>query len=264
MSESHLFFGFGVDAPWPDEHPMGRIVKNEARHITVAFLGNVELAGVEPLLERMPKPPWKVGAVGILDEILFLPHRHPRVAAFNVSGRNFPDPLLAYQKELVNWLREEGFELDRRDFLPHVTVARAPFHVGEWRAVFYPIPYYTGPLNLYRSLGDSRYEVLWSHAILPPFIEIDHVADIAFHIYGEKEDDIHLHGQIALAFQEPKIIPYLKWIDYQSDVSSIVMELNDIVTKADQEEGLSIKAVSYHGEIQKEKGLFSWEMIVDV
>lgn len=264
MHNKHLFLGFEVNAPWPLALPSGRILQHEARHVTVAFFGELSFSELLPSLEAMPKPNWSVGTVGVLDELLFLPPHHARVAAYHVKGQNIPDPFLLYQKKLSDWLREEGFELDRRDFLPHVTIARAPFHVGEWRAIFAPLPYYTGSLNLYQSSGNAHYEVIWSYEIAPPFTEIEHVADIAFQILGEKESDIHLHAQIALAFQDPKILPYLQWGNFYEEIPAIVMDLNDAIAKADRDVGLYLKAVSYHGHLQRSNELLSWEMIVDV
>ena len=37
--QKRLFFGFEVKAPWPQGLPKGRILKEDQRHITIAFLG---------------------------------------------------------------------------------------------------------------------------------------------------------------------------------------------------------------------------------
>lgn len=265
MNEEHLFLGFSLKAPWPEELPQGRIAANEARHLTVAFLGSLPFEKFAPLLDSMPKPDWKVAAVGIMDELLFLPSHHPRVVATNIRCQKDHNPLLSYHQELIHFIREHSIQVDHREFLPHVSLARAPFYPGEWRAIFHPIPFFTTALHLYQSFGDSRYEILWSFEIPPPFKEIEHQADVAFHVFGVDAREIHLNALIALSFFDPRLIPYLEWDQLLTDIPSIVSSLNAMVSRADGEVGVSLKAVSYHGEIiQGESDLLTWEMICDV
>ena len=42
------------------------------------------------------------------------------------------------------------------------------------------------------------------------------------------------------------------------------MELNNLVMAVDQDIGSPIKAVSFHGEIEKKENYLQWEMIIDV
>ena len=99
----------------------------------------------------------------------------------------------------------------------------------------------------------------------PPFVEIEHQADIAFHIYGESIYELNLYAQIALAFECPDLIPFLDPQDNRRTLEEVMMGLNEIVTHADREIGTPFKAVSFHGEIEKkEDGTMNWEMIVDV
>ena len=47
-------------------------------------------------------------------------------------------------------------------------------------------------------------------------------------------------------------------------IDDIVIELNRIISRTDSAVGCSYKAVSFHGQIEKQADIFTWEMIVDV
>lgn len=129
---------------------------------------------------------------------------------------------------------------------------------------FHSLPYITRHLHLYESVGNLNYKPIWSHEILSPFEEFEHVADIAFRIHGKDVKQLYYHAQVALAFECPELVHYL---DGESDVHSIeevIMKLNEIITQGDREIGTPFKAVSFHGGIKEEEEIFSWEMIVDV
>ncbi|MBI5273490.1 MAG: hypothetical protein HY860_00360, partial [Chlamydiales bacterium] len=70
-----LFFGFSLTAPWEELSPPARLLKEEDRHLTIYFLGNVPLFS----LEGLPFPSFSIGAVGIFDHLLFLPPHYPNV-----------------------------------------------------------------------------------------------------------------------------------------------------------------------------------------
>lgn len=260
--EKRLFFGFEVHAPWRERFPQARLLDPAHRHITVAFLGKTSCERIKALLPNIPKPPFQLGHVGVFDACLFLPPKHPRVVAYHVQG---VDALAAYQKDLVHFLEGEGFQFEQRDFLPHTTIGRGPFVRKEWEDYFSPLPMYYTSLHLYESLGHSRYGSVWHHPLRPPFIEVEHVADQAFHIYGESMGELHLHAQMALCFGCPALFPYLDLQSRKDSLEEVIIHLNEIVTQADQEIGTPFKAVSFHGEVEKEVGnLLKWEMIVDV
>ena len=256
--------GFEVHAPWPSDLPKARQIDVSQRHLTVAFLGKTSFEKVEGFLPRMPKPSFLLGHVGVFDSCLFLPPKVPRVIAYHVKSLG-PDPLFNYQKKLAAFLENEGYQLEKRDFLPHVTLGRSPLIQADWENHFFPLPLYYTSLHLYESLGNSHYQSLWSFFLQAPFTEIEHAADIAFYIYGESVEQVHLHAQVALVFECPALIEYIELEKPRESVEAIVIQLNEMVTKADQDVGTPFKAVSFHGEIQKNKqGLLEWEMIVDV
>ncbi|MCB1085356.1 MAG: hypothetical protein KDK60_04570 [Chlamydiia bacterium] len=263
MDEKRLFFGFEAHAPWPEAMPDAGTLKAKHRHLTLVFLGNTSYSEVRALLSKMPKPPFKIAPVGIADSLLCLPERHPRVVTWHVESFG-KDPIGDYQEVLEGYFREAGYHIDKREFLKHITLGRMPFSEKEWKKVFAPLPLYLGPLHLYESAGKLHYEPIWTHHLLPPFKEIDHVADIAFEIHGEKIEDLFWNAQIALAFKAPEILPFLEREKRVETIEEIIMSLNAITTEADKEMGTPFKAVSFHGHVVKKKGVLSWEMIVDV
>ena len=263
-SIKRVFFGFEVKASWPGELPSGRILDPAHRHMTLAFLGNVDISGLLSNLENFPPPPFAVGLTGIFDECLFLPFRHPHVVAWRVKWQENELALQGYQEILSAWLQTQGFKLDERKFLSHVTLCREPFKVKEWEKAFHPLPMFIESLHLYESLGNLRYEPLWSYPLLPPFKEIEHTADIAFEITGDSFSQLFQHALMALSFKSLHFLPYAEKEYSFQNIDDIIIQLNELVSEVDARFGCLFKAVSFHGDIQEEKGLLKWEMIVDV
>lgn len=254
-------------ANWPQHLPKARILKEEVRHITLAFLGSCPLAPLSQLLPFFPKPPFVIGPAGIADRLLFLPSSSPRVAATHVIWQKDVDVLGAYRKEMINWLSSHEHTLDKRSFLPHITLARAPFDKEEWENSFHPFAFYLKGLHLYESLGNLNYESLWNISWLEPFEELDHTADIAFAIRGETVQQIHYNAQIALSVHCPELIKYFT-SELEDSLDKIIISLNALITRMDIEEGSPFKAVSFHGKLklfsEGSYHFFTWEMIVDV
>jgi RNA 2',3'-cyclic 3'-phosphodiesterase len=141
-----------------------RAVRDDALHVTLAFLGHRSLDDIDPAREAVravaaPVPDLALG------EVLWLSPRRPHVLTVEVV-----DPagaLIALQARVVEALAEAvGFEPERRRFRPHVTVARvrhgaAPRRRGLPEA---PSASFAGEaLTLYRSWlgrGPARYEPL--------------------------------------------------------------------------------------------------------
>jgi hypothetical protein len=198
----------------------------------------------------------------MFDRVLFLPPRAPRVAAWHVQLLEGEERFFLYQKELVRWLKQRGFALREKDFLAHVTIARAPIAKQKWQEAFRSAPLFVKDIQLCKSLGFSKYEVLWKYPILAPFDEIEHTADIAFRIRGKTLAELRLHAQLALGFHCPSLLSYFEKRQV-ADLQEIVQSLNRTIARCDAEQGCPFKAVSFHGRI--EEGTFlEWEMIVDV
>jgi RNA 2',3'-cyclic 3'-phosphodiesterase len=141
-----------------------RAVRDDALHVTLAFLGHRALDDIDPAREAvravaLPVPDLALG------DALWLSPRRPHVLTVEVV-----DPagaLVALQARVVEALAEAvGFEPERRRFRPHVTVARVrhgavPRRRGLPEA---PSASFAGEaLTLYRSWlgrGPARYEPL--------------------------------------------------------------------------------------------------------
>lgn len=260
-----LFFGFEVDSPWPERLPFGRLLEPRHRHMTLAFLGDVEREKLTEKLTSFPRLGRPIGFVGQFDRLFFLPRSHPRVVAWHVDWLEPATSLLLFHETLLNWLEEEGYTPDRRHpFTPHVTLARSPFSFHEWKKQFRPSVCMIKAIHLYRSEGNLHYRSMWNTSFDAPFEEIDHTADQAFLVRGTDMQMLFLHARAALAWSFPELLPYFGE-EQISDHNECIIALNQLISRADQEVGVPLKAVSFHGEIvQKKEHLIEWEMIIDV
>jgi hypothetical protein len=119
-------------------------------------------------------------------------------------------------------------------------------------------------LHLYKSMGNLEYQSLWEMPLLPPFEELEHTADLAFHIRGSTVQQLHTHAQLALAFKFPPLVSCFTQ-KTQNSLKEIIISLNEMISQADMEFGCPFKAVSFHGEIKEDaQKLLHWNMIVDV
>lgn len=263
LSEKRLFFGMEIYAPWPVNWPKGRMLKEANRHVTLAFLGPVFFEDVKSILSEFPAPPFQLGPCGLFDACLFLPSKESRAAAWHIDWLD--EIVSGFQKTLIHWLRENKFSVSSKSWLPHVTLCRRPFEAKEWKHHFEPLPCYTGTIHLYEHVALLTYCSLWSWSLQAPFKEIEHVADIAFHVYGENFHQLYLHAFWALCFKHPLLLGYFQKPKEVESVEEIVIHLNQAVSRADGISGCPFKAVSFHGDIEPfGKNLLKWEMLVDV
>lgn len=258
-----LFFGLEMEAPWPKNWPKGRVLDTPHRHATLQFLGNCSVDRVVEALPTFPLPDFVLGPCGFFNRSLELPKENPRVIAWHIDWGN--EDVSSLQKSITQWLLINKFPADQRQWLSHLTICRDPVDLNEWSHFFKPIPCFAKALHLYESLGSSRYRPLWSHLFSPPFKEIEHTADIAFHIFGKDLTQIFQHAYLALAFQFPKMeAEGLQSVKFHS-LDDVIILLNEIIGKTDRLIGCPFKAVSFHGEIKPwQNTLIQWEMIVDV
>jgi len=270
MEKKRVFFGLEVTAPWPEELPAGRMIEAKRRHLTLAFLGDVDCASLLKSLPKMPLPAFEVGFVGKFDEIMLLPRAaQPHVVSWRVCWLENVELLIAYQQQLSLWSVSEGFVgKAEKNWLPHVTLCRQPFQPQQWRENFQPLPLVCQTLHLYESTGSLHYEPLWSLSLQAPFEEIEHTADIAFILRATTMAGLYAHAQAALAFDFPALLPYLQFSSLMATeiktTEDIVLALNAIIAIADGQIGVPFKAISFHGKLKQEGSLLAWEMIVDV
>lgn len=224
--------------------------------MTLVFLGNVEYDKIEKKLKEIPKPPFPLGLVGKFSRHLLL----GKVIAWEVDCFRRQNALLDYQMELADFFQIK----ERYPFLPHVTVARGKFNQNEWEQFFTPLPVTFNHIHLYESLGNSNYKKIFTLPLTPPFEELDHTADVGYTVNGLSLNELYLHAQIALSFQWPPMLNFIEVERSLHSLNEVIMALNERVTVADSEIGCDLKAVSFHGLIQENSGILSWEMLVDV
>jgi 2'-5' RNA ligase len=102
-----------------------RPVRDDALHMTLAFLGHRPLDDIEPASEavRAAAVSGQAPADLALGEPLWLAPRRPHVLTVEVLDRT--GDLMALQERVVAGLADAiGYEPERRRFRPHVTVAR--------------------------------------------------------------------------------------------------------------------------------------------
>ena len=260
-----LFFGLDVKAPWPEKNPSGRLLLPDDRHLTLIFLGNVSYSELSSHKNELPSPFWTVGKTGYFSECLFLPKRKSHCVSWNVTWTDDPNPIENFRIALQDSLHLfRVIQEKRREFLPHVTLARAPFSRDEWKKSFQAIPMYTTSFCLYESIGNLQYKKIWTESLLPPFEEIEHTADLAFRINAESLQELYTHALCALQFNYRSFLVHADYSFIPSNVDDIIRALNELVTKTDTDMGSPLKAVSYHGNCTKINSLYQWEMIVDV
>lgn len=260
-----VFIGLEILAPWPEHLPAGRLIEESERHMTLAFLGNTPIERLKEALQDFPTPDFTVGLVGTFDQCLFLPPHKPSVVAWHADCLK-QTKLNTFQKTLTEWLQQKGFSFDqKKEFLPHVALARSPFDIKPWKASFSILPFIAKDIHLYESLGHSKYTSLWTYTFKSPFEEIAHTADIAFLIRGNCLEELFLHAQSALCFCYPPLTAFAISPLQLESLIDIIIALNERISTADQEIGVPLKAISFHGDIQEETdGTLYWEMIVDV
>ena len=135
----------------------GRPTRSESIHLTLAFLGDVDIAD----LPRLLNPPREIAPASFgltLDD-------------WGCWARNgigwcapscMPEPLGALAANLERWLRESGFTLERRAFKPHVTLLRKA-RCARMEQAIVPVSWQVNEFVLVRSRAlprESHYEVI--------------------------------------------------------------------------------------------------------
>ncbi|MBI3529365.1 MAG: RNA 2',3'-cyclic phosphodiesterase [Betaproteobacteria bacterium] len=97
----------------------GRRTRDDSIHLTVAFIGEVDVEN----LPRLLAPP-----AGVFTSAFLLTLDQWGCWARNGIGwaapSHIPEPLRDLAANLEGWLRSHGFELEHRAFTPHMTLVR--------------------------------------------------------------------------------------------------------------------------------------------
>ena len=94
-------------------------------HLTLHFLGDVTLEKIEELKARLSKvlPDVKPFSISLEGLGVFPKGKTPRILWIGVNGD--ADALLGLKKRLDEVLQKMHFEIEKRTYHPHITIARA-------------------------------------------------------------------------------------------------------------------------------------------
>ncbi|WP_095588793.1 RNA 2',3'-cyclic phosphodiesterase [Actibacterium ureilyticum] len=106
--------------PVQDRLPMGRIVPPENLHLTLCFLGDVSDPALEAVHERLSAL-HQPGVDITLSGLDWIGGAHPRAI---VAGVVPHDGLTALHRAVLGACHGAGVVVERRRFVPHVTLAR--------------------------------------------------------------------------------------------------------------------------------------------
>lgn len=136
----------------------GRSMRGETLHNTLVFVGDVETYGLEVLQLAAQE----VGGEGFelcFDEARYWGHNHIVYAA----PRHVPQQLLHLADALVKRLDAHRFQLDRREYKPHVTLLRNAHWSDTPLPAMRPVCWRVGDFALVQSVqqsGMTDYRVL--------------------------------------------------------------------------------------------------------
>ena len=112
-------------------HADVRWVKPENIHLTLAFLGDVDIDRIRPLEAAMDQNLQRLEKFSLTfaDTGTFGKPRRPRIIW---AGINDSQPLMELQRKTTDALREAGVGFDAKPFSPHLTIGRvkSPKHVA--------------------------------------------------------------------------------------------------------------------------------------
>lgn len=232
-----LFFGFEVDTPDQIALAAGKLLAKKDRHITLAFLGEVDLEILLTHLNHFPKPDFTDGFMGIFSEVLFLPPPHPTSVAYKATFPGKERSIRMFQQRLVNWLKVLGFPPDEpeREWLPHVTFARKPFEFSPWRDAFQSCPFAVSKLHLYESMGDTKYEPRWTYSFKPVYE--------ATIVRGRIFTEWFFHMKAALSMRHPQLWEFFQDSSEPRSHREAYQMINRGIAAANAKHGLGINAL---------------------
>lgn len=136
----------------------GRAMRGETLHNTLAFIGNVELYGLE-VLQLAAQEVSGEGFKLCFDEARYWGHNHIVYAA----PRQMPQQLAQLASALEQRLTVHRFKFDRRDYRPHVTLLRDAHWSDTPLPAMRPVCWQVGDFALVQSVprdGLTDYRVL--------------------------------------------------------------------------------------------------------
>ena len=129
LSLRHELSGYTKLIAGQDKRQKIRWLPPENYHLTLVFLGEIEsaiLSGLQFALEQKLEAAESIPL--IISAIIPFPFSRPRIAAALVEHTT---ELLRLQSDVTNCVRKCGITLERRRFVPHVTLGRLKPHAGK-------------------------------------------------------------------------------------------------------------------------------------
>jgi len=168
-------------ALWPDEEVRARLLKAAATpghrlsgrgiergnlHLTVVFLGSTDHAR-RACVERLVSSVEADSFTLVIDQLGYF----PRTQVLWMGAANTPVELLSLVRSLNAGIPECGFTPERREFRPHITLARKVISGPRSPMAVEPIEWRVGNFCLVESITDrtgAQYRVLRIWPLKPP------------------------------------------------------------------------------------------------
>jgi len=129
LSLRHELSGHAKLIAGQDKRQKIRWLPPENYHLTLVFLGEIESVKISALQLALERKLESTKAVPLtISAINPFPFSRPRIAAALVEQTA---ELLRLQRDLLNCVRKYGITLERRRFVPHVTLGRLKPHAGK-------------------------------------------------------------------------------------------------------------------------------------
>jgi 2'-5' RNA ligase len=101
--------------------PGARLVLPEQLHLTLSFIGDVNEDKLSEIKESLAAVDFPVFSLQLKGVGFFPPRKQPRVVWVGVAANS---QLIQLQARIQSKLRQTGLTLEKRNFLPHITLAR--------------------------------------------------------------------------------------------------------------------------------------------
>lgn len=128
----------------------GRFTPRENLHLTLAFLGDIDEAETRAAMDAMDAAVAEAGPVSLTPASLGSFDRK-KDSMFWLGLDKNPE-LMALQARLAEELESRGVPFEKRNYLPHITLARkASMKSGELKNLVFPLPQAAEQVTLFRS-----------------------------------------------------------------------------------------------------------------
>lgn len=195
-----IFLALKIKAPWRKNGSGKKVIKEELRHLTMAFLGQTSVDLLQNFLQDHTDDfQFQLPIFGYFSKLLLLPPFKARVFALNPIFLEHSPAIFAFQKKIETLFLENGFIPDQpKPWLPHVSLVRSPFNYYSWKNTFNEFPFYAETFCVYESLGNLQYREIKSFKLPCPFRVTTQLNECT--IYAESSHESSLNLLLFLGF----------------------------------------------------------------